>query len=84
MKYPIELNGIANLHILTDSMEEEHGHNGQLDYAHEKWASVREQLELLERYMIAYTMAVNNGTPVPYWHEIRENPEKYPLHKDIK
>jgi len=78
----IEINGLANIHILIDSMSEEHGHNGQLDYADEQFSKVKKQLEMLERYMIAFAEATQKGEKPPYWHEVLANPKNFKLNKE--
>lgn len=82
MKYGIELNGVANLHIIIDEIKDgDTAHNlyrGKTQDLTESVEAAREQLFLLERYMIAFTEAMNKGVRPPYWHEIKENPDKYP------
>lgn len=103
----MELNGVANIKMLTDQIEElvksnksQFGEIGGL--AHE----IKQQLNTLERYMLAqedyrrsvsfektYTknepgmwnheyIRVFFEKPDPMWHEVRENPEKYPTLKE--
>lgn len=76
MKHGIELNGLSNLHILIDKIEEGFGQG------HPDADNAKEQLVLLERYMIAYAEAMNAGTKPPYWHEVRENPNLYPTNRE--
>jgi hypothetical protein len=87
----MEVNGVANIKILVDQLEEEAGHDMELmpDFVTEVTYQIQEQLLLLERYMLAYAdhkASITAGhygdltftTPEPLWHEVRENPEKYP------
>ena len=83
----MELNGIANLHILVDQLPIDNGEDL------ETYNKIKEQLDLLERYMLAVQDAIkternnyNNDyaryEEIPAWHEVRENPAKYPLNKE--
>lgn len=81
MKHGIELNGIANAQILLDELN--HIAPSLTNDQYDCVAKTYEQLELLERYMIAYSKAVREGTEPPYWHEVRENPKAYPLNREI-
>ncbi len=82
-KNTMEVNGVANLTILIDSLKHD------LNKLHvDGWnkacisttvSSIEEQLDLLERYMIAYQASVEAGKPNPFWHEIKANPSAYPL-----
>ena len=75
-KYSIELNGVANLLILLDNVEEEMCTITESQVVDMK--EMRKQLDTLHRYMIAYNKAINSQTDVPKWHEVRESPSKYP------
>lgn len=62
----LELNGLANIHGLLYVHE---------DNLPEKFkADLKEQLDLLERYMIA--LGSDEGAPL--WHELKANLERYP------
>ena len=82
MKRGMELNGIANMIILLDELERcaPSLTSEQYDYV----AKTHEQLDRLERYMLAYNKAVREGTEPPYWHEVRDNPAAYPTNREIK
>lgn len=72
-KFAIELNGVANIKMLLQfPLKNEEMQKQALD----------EQLELLERYMLAVADAARNEEEPPFWHEIRENKNKYPLNKE--
>lgn len=77
-KRSIELNGVANARLLLDSMTHEF-----LPPHSKSSTKMKEQLILLERYMIAYNKAVNNNKPTPNWHDITANPNKYPTNNEI-
>ena len=74
----MELNGVANIMILVDQITQESESNNHINVA----IKIKEQAEMLERYMLAFNDAVNKQEKSPYWHEIRENPSKYPRNKD--
>jgi hypothetical protein len=75
----METNGVANIKMLVDQMKELYiSENGKaISNITDK---IEEQLLLLERYMLAYMDATdpNQMEQVPLWHEVRENPSKYP------
>lgn len=68
----IEINGIANMLMLLEDKDND-------DLFEIK---MRDQLDLLERYMLAFADAYINDEPVPFWHEINANPMKYPTLKE--
>ena len=76
MKRGIELNGVANLTILLNELQYDRRFQADLE------SDIKEQLKLLERYMIAYCKAVNDGVEAPQWHEVRDNPTKYPDNRE--
>jgi len=77
MKHAIEINGVANLTLLIDQLLEEHvPMKTQLE------DDIKEQLILLERYMLAQQAAKDNNTTPPFWHEVRENPILYPTNRE--
>lgn len=82
----MEVNGIANLHILLDNLNNDFaiGPSIQQDGIRTDYHKAKEQLELLERYMVAYNTAIIEGTQTPYWHDILANPIKYPLNGNRK
>lgn len=85
-KRGIELNGVANMSMLLDLLKsdlEKPNSNGWNEACiGTTYSSIREQLILLERYMLAYNDAVNEGRPTPMWHEVRSNPQLYPTNRE--
>jgi hypothetical protein len=81
MKQGIELNGLANISMLLQVEVDKK--NEQMVMNVETFDSIKKQIELLERYMLAYNKAINEGTKTPYWHEVRDNPTLYPLNREI-
>lgn len=81
----IELNGVANIKILLDDMvkKTDAGNDEALIAA----AKIYQQLDTLERYMVAIGNHLYNAEHsfdrteerIPYWHEVRDNKDKYPL-----
>jgi len=72
----IELNGIANIKILMDNLI------GTVPYRDEtlvEAAEIYQQLDLMERYMVEVGKAMMENRKPAYWHEIRENKEKFEL-----
>lgn len=82
MQRSIELNGIANILILIEMAENAVGHEAPDVEDVEAFKEIKNQVDLLERYMIAFAAAVNNNRDTPFWHEVREAPQNYPLNKD--
>jgi len=99
----MEINGIANIKILVDrAVRENTESHTSIDI--ELADKINNQLDLLNRYMIAYAEhnrsaiafqnfslapEVDHMVEEPKWHEVRENPEKYPtltekVNKDLK
>jgi hypothetical protein len=78
-KVAIELNGVANLTILIEDI---YGYREGSETHENGYLKAKEQLILLERYMLAFTDAINKQEQPPYWHEVRENPSKYPRNRD--
>ena len=87
MKQRIELNALANMKMLfeleTEECQDASTNETLIMMNQETFNSVKQQLELLERYMLAYNKAINNNTQTPYWHEVRDNPTLYPLNREI-
>ena len=77
MKRAIELNGIANITMLIDC-EVDKTEDGRYIINQGTISSIKEQLVLLERYMLAHQRALVENTEAPFWHEVRANPELYP------
>lgn len=86
----MELNGIANIKMLTEVMDklvkEDKSQFGE-------WAAIsdkiKEQCDLLERYMLAYKNEAEDISKIagvlietPYWHEVREKTSEYPTLKE--
>jgi hypothetical protein len=87
----MELNGVANLKILVDQIEElaDSGMEVMPQALTPLVSDMKEQLILLQRYMLAYMDHAKSiksgsygalivGVEEPLWHEVRENPENYP------
>ena len=81
----MEFNGLANLHLLLEKIpvwEDEEA---------KAYEQIKEQLDLLERYMLAVSDAqakaelfwqtatgLSTYVELPMWHEIKANPKAYP------
>lgn len=77
----IELNGLANISLALQ-LEANIKPDGLVTMNLETLTCIQDQLQLLERYMLAYNKAVSNGLQTPHWHEVRDNPTIYPLNRD--
>jgi hypothetical protein len=88
----MELNGVANLKILIDEIGEIEAYENQ-DRMTVLVDKAREQLVLLERYMLAFQDHTSSiqagaygakivGVEEPLWHEVRENPDQYPTARE--
>jgi len=88
----IELNGLANLKILLDQMTENLPNDDRVTIPA---AKMYQQLELLNRYMVAHDawsqecmvrimdgQTVNIANP-PHWHEILANPKAFPTNHEV-
>lgn len=82
MKRGMELNGVANIDLLLQV--EVDVKDGQAVMNLETLKSIKQQLVLLERYMLAYNKAVSNDTQTPMWHEVYANPNLYPRNRESK
>ena len=82
----MELNGVANMKMLLES-------GAGSDMPTSTLNALMEQLNLLERYMIAYgehTQSIKAGAygaliigkEAPFWHEVRMNPEQFPNNRE--
>ncbi len=78
-KFFVELNGVANIKILMDELTNHAPNNDEILVPASK---IYQQLDLLERYMLAVTDAVNKGEKPPFWHEVRENKQNYPTNRE--
>lgn len=68
----MELNGIANMLCLINDAEM----NSRMS-SHDIHV-LKDQLDILERYMCAYRKAQDDGTYAPTWSTVRENRNLYP------
>lgn len=83
-KQIMELNGVANLLLILQSSPIENVvREGGVAFEQAIMA-MEEQLDLLERYMVAFNKSIQEGTQNPYWHEIKANPNQYPLNGNRK
>lgn len=88
MKRGLELNGVANIDLMLqvevdEAQDAETG--AKIFYMNEETLnSIKQQLVLLERYMLAYNKAVSNDTQTPMWHEVYANPNLYPRNRESK
>ncbi len=75
----MEINGLANIHIIIDGAKE-----GEV--SPELAEKIKEQLETLNRYLINIaTECQKKDVRYAPWHEVRDNPTKYPtLHEKIQ
>lgn len=79
----MELNGPANIQMLANQIEElvkedrsQLGEIGGLAF------KIKEQAILLERYMLAIKEAHDNMGQIPYWHEVKAQPEVFPTNRE--
>jgi hypothetical protein len=72
-KFDVELNGVANIKALLEM---------PLECPVVQRKALMDQLDFLERYMIALSVAAKEGTEPPAWHEVRENKNNYPNNKE--
>ncbi len=66
----MELNGIANMLCILDKYSDE------IDSVVTR--ELKDQLDILERYMCAYRKAQNDNKPAPEWSTVRDNRHLYP------
>lgn len=78
-KFFIELNGVANIKLLLDEVVDS---SQNLDEVLVPATKIYQQLDVLERYMLAVAEAAANNQRPPYWHEVRDNKDKYPLNRE--
>jgi len=84
----MELNGIANIKILLDQLAENLPNNDEVLVP---VAKIYQQLDLMNRYMIAHDSWVQEQlrlhsedyhhvvtTKPPAWHEVKANPKAFP------
>lgn len=87
----MEINGLANINMIVQMamMENTECHTSMSPEVADK---ILEQLQLLERYMLSIKDGIDQVSEeledagalvyIPKWHEVRENPKKYPLLKE--
>jgi hypothetical protein len=73
-KLEVELNGVANIKMLLD--------DDSLTWKNGLRPRIEEQLDLMERYLLELGRAAAEGRPNAPWHEVRENPSKFPTNKE--
>lgn len=79
----MEVNGPANIQMLADQIEElVKESKGQLGEIGGLVHQIKEQAILLERYMLAVKEAHDNMSQVPYWHEVKAQPEVFPTNRE--
>jgi hypothetical protein len=81
-KQVMEINGVANIKMLLEL--ETSNANGQVVMNKETMDSVKHQLEMLERYMLAFNKALQSDSMNPYWHEVLRDPKLYPTNRERK
>lgn len=85
----MEVNGVANIKLLVEQLKDHGDMEVMSSHVDEITEKIEEQLNILERYMLAYAdhceskQAGAYGALIvkveePLWHEVRENPEQYP------
>jgi hypothetical protein len=90
----MELNGVANIKLLVEMAIHENT-ECHTSISPELADKILEQCDTLERYMLAYAETTNsiqkailarldtNGSiRIPYWHEVRDNKDKYPTNRE--
>lgn len=78
-KHP-ELNGVANIEIALFIAKEDRdlGLAVDLDLLEQR---IKEQTDLLSRYIMAISKSARDGSEFPKWHEIIANKKMFPNHK---
>lgn len=71
----MEMNGIANLLLIVNDAKED----GTMDQ--KSYDQMKNQLDLMERYLVAVETAHNKNEKVPAWHDVIANRNKYPNRK---
>lgn len=67
----MELNGIANMLAIISMAEE----SSQIDAT--VAAELRDQLNVMERYLVAVSDCNRSGKQIPFWHDVRDNRTMY-------
>lgn len=67
----MEFNGIANILALIEMAKMDNNIDPKL------YSDITNQCDVLERYLIAVSVAKKRGNETPKWHEVRDNPHKY-------
>lgn len=77
----MELNGVANLHLLVDELFDQLG-DAVTREVKKTLGDIKDQLDVLERYMLAIQEAHNQANPTPAWHEVRDSRELFPTNSE--
>lgn len=77
----LELNGVSNILLLIGfETDKESTPDGNVYYMNEEtYRSIMQQIDFLERYMLACSEANVNDKELPFWHDITQNPKLFPL-----
>jgi len=91
----MELNGISNLKLQIDKLFDELVNTKQDSREIKKTlGDMQDQLDVLERYMVSiadyldkvdqnvYTRPSDKPERLPYWHEVRDERDKYPTNSE--
>lgn len=74
----MELNGIANALMLLDQLKSDN----KDEVVDSQIEAIKEQLELCERYFLAYASARDAKKFAPHWHQVRAEPLKFPTMRE--
>lgn len=77
MKPGIELNGVSNMHMLLNEYSSRH--LVQAEFVNK----MKEQLDLLERYMLGIADSGLNPGRVPLWHDVIAHKDLFPTRKEM-
>ena len=80
----IELNGVANILALIEMNISKNTSTGlkEVNLYGEEVVALLNQLDLLERYMLAYNDAILKQVQTPFWHEVKQNPNLYKTNRE--
>jgi hypothetical protein len=74
----VELNGISNINmILSQYYSDKIDNNTLMPEDLEFITKIELQLNMIERYMLSVTDAVNSNIPIPEWHALLSSPKDY-------
>ena len=78
----VELNGVANIHMIIQNMEMEL-EDGNTDALAGNIQQIRNELDTLNRYIteIGRQVKYSKDVKIPFWHEVRANKSKYKTNK---